>query len=111
MGSVTALLCIFGVFLVIDSVHAAGSCPLPSKIYGCSPKCIQNYDCSHGKICCPNSCQAKSCIDAAAYGNTGGNDRYSQSGGPGVYCNNMKCNSFEVCKLDPATKRMKCMRA
>ncbi|OWR40687.1 salivary cysteine-rich peptide precursor [Danaus plexippus plexippus] len=32
-------------------------------------------------------------------------------GGAGVYCNNQKCNSFEVCKLDPATKKMKCMRA
>nr|BAM19080.1 WAP four-disulfide core domain protein 2 precursor [Papilio polytes] len=111
MGSFTTILCLFAAFLIIDSVSAAGSCPLASKIYSCSPKCQQNYDCSHGKICCPNGCNAKSCIDANAFGSSGNNDKRTQSGGPGVYCNNVKCSAFEVCKMDPATKRMKCVRA
>ncbi|KPJ00808.1 hypothetical protein RR46_07647 [Papilio xuthus] len=111
MSSFTTILCIFAAFMIIDSVSSAGSCPLASKIYSCSPKCQQNYDCSHGKICCPNSCNAKSCIDAAAFGSSGNNDKRTQSGGPGVYCNNVKCSAFEVCKMDPATKRMKCVRA
>ncbi|XP_068625109.1 waprin-like protein [Battus philenor] len=110
MGSLTTVLCIFAAFLLLESVNAAGTCPQPSKIYSCSPKCQQNYDCSHGKICCPNGCNTKSCIEANAFGNTSGNDKH-QSGGPGVYCNNVKCSAFEICKTDPATKRMKCMRA
>ncbi|CAG9571008.1 unnamed protein product [Danaus chrysippus] len=111
MGSITIILAVFAVFVAFTDA-ASGSCPLPSKIYSCSPKCVQNYDCSHGKVCCPNSCNTKSCVDLAAVGGANnGKDKYSQSGGAGVYCNNQKCNSFEVCKLDPATKKMKCMRA
>ncbi|XP_026497692.2 waprin-Thr1 [Vanessa tameamea] len=113
MGSTTIALAIFSVIFMIGSTDAAtGSCPLPSKIYGCSPKCQQTYDCGNGKVCCPNSCNAKSCVDLAAVGGANnGKDKYSQSGGAGVYCNNQKCSPFEVCKLDPSTKRMKCMRA
>ncbi|CAH2057114.1 unnamed protein product, partial [Iphiclides podalirius] len=96
MGSLTLILSVCVVFVAVYRADAASTgCPLASKTYSCSPKCQQNYDCSHGKICCPNSCNAKSCIDAAAFGNSGGNDKYSQSGGPGVYCNNVKCNAFE----------------
>ncbi|XP_050671674.1 WAP, Kazal, immunoglobulin, Kunitz and NTR domain-containing protein [Leptidea sinapis] len=111
MGSKTILfLLLVAVCAVCYTEAAVGSCPLPSKIYSCSPKCQQNYDCSHGKVCCPNSCNTKSCVDTATFGNQN-NDKYAQSGGAGVYCNNQKCNLFEVCKQDPATKRMKCMRA
>ncbi|XP_047506259.1 WAP, Kazal, immunoglobulin, Kunitz and NTR domain-containing protein [Pieris napi] len=111
MGSF-AIVTLFAVVFIAAYVEAgpAGNCPMPSKIYGCSPKCHDNYDCSHGKACCPNSCNAKSCVDLAAHGG-GNNDKYSQSGGAGVYCANQKCSPFEKCKLDPATKRMKCMRA
>nr|XP_034826004.1 waprin-Phi2-like isoform X2 [Maniola hyperantus] len=112
MGSLTIVLSVFAVFFIISYTEAAGSCPLPSKVYGCSPKCQQAYDCSHGKQCCPNSCNAKSCVDVAAYGggnNANGKDR--QQCGAGVYCGNQKCSPFEACKLDPATKRMKCSRA
>ncbi|XP_072948167.1 waprin-Thr1 [Epargyreus clarus] len=114
MGSVTIVLSIIAVVVIVNTVDAAGtaSCPLPSKIYGCSPKCLQTYDCSNGKVCCPNSCNAKSCVDLATFGSAStGNNKYSQSGGTGVYCNNEKCRPSEVCKMDPATKRMKCMRA
>ncbi|XP_061380654.1 waprin-Thr1 isoform X2 [Danaus plexippus] len=111
-GSITITLSVLAVCIVAFTDAASGSCPLPSKIYSCSPKCVQNYDCSHGKVCCPNSCNTKSCVDLATFGGANnGKDKYSQSGGAGVYCNNQKCNSFEVCKLDPATKKMKCMRA
>ncbi|XP_045455927.1 uncharacterized protein LOC123665711 isoform X1 [Melitaea cinxia] len=112
MGSLSIALTLFAVVYIIGSAEAAtGSCPLPSKITGCSPKCYQNYECSNGKVCCPNSCNTKSCVDLAVFGGgNSGKDKYSQSG-PGSYCNNQKCNSFEVCKLDPITKRMRCMRA
>uniref|UniRef100_A0A1E1W0N8 WAP domain-containing protein n=1 Tax=Pectinophora gossypiella TaxID=13191 RepID=A0A1E1W0N8_PECGO len=114
MGSATIVLAIFAACLIIATVDAAGggSCPQPSKVYSCSPKCQQNYECTHGKVCCPNSCNARSCTEPAAYGGASGSqDKYSQSGGAGVYCGNVKCSSFEVCKTDPATKRQKCGRA
>ncbi|XP_045762609.1 WAP, Kazal, immunoglobulin, Kunitz and NTR domain-containing protein-like isoform X2 [Maniola jurtina] len=111
MGSLTIVVGVFAVFFIISYTEAAGSCPLPSKVYGCSPKCHQAYDCSHGKQCCPNSCNAKSCVDVAAYGGgNNGKDR-QQSGGAGVYCGNQKCSPFEVCKPDPNTRKMKCTRA
>ncbi|XP_026320720.1 WAP, Kazal, immunoglobulin, Kunitz and NTR domain-containing protein [Hyposmocoma kahamanoa] len=95
----------------VDAGTGSGACPLPSKVYSCSPKCQENYECTHGKVCCPNSCNAKSCTESAAYGGASGGDKYSQSGGAGVYCGNVKCSAFEVCKTDPATKRPKCGRA
>ncbi|GBP54395.1 hypothetical protein EVAR_29471_1 [Eumeta japonica] len=93
------------------SISAAGECPQATKVYGCSPKCVNNYDCSHGKLCCENSCHTKSCVEKAAYGGASNDRGKGQSGGAGVYCNNVKCSPFEVCKQDPATKRMKCSRA
>ncbi|XP_041975768.1 uncharacterized protein LOC121730692 [Aricia agestis] len=112
MNSLTILLSVVAVVLIARQTDAAGAgCPLPSKVYGCTPKCLQNYECSNGKVCCANACNAKSCVDVNGLSGAGGQDKYSQSGGAGTYCNNVKCNSFEVCKLDPATKRMKCMRA
>ncbi|XP_045505482.1 waprin-Phi2 isoform X1 [Colias croceus] len=110
MGSLTIVTLFAVVLIAAYSEAASGSCPLPSKVYSCSPKCQQTYDCSHGKTCCPNSCNAKSCVDLATVGG-GNNDKYSQSGGSGIYCNNQKCSPSEKCKIDPTTKRMKCMRA
>ncbi|KAJ0171429.1 hypothetical protein K1T71_012979 [Dendrolimus kikuchii] len=111
MGSLTILLSFVVVSMAISYAESAGSCPLPSKVYGCSPKCVQNYDCKNGKICCSNSCNAKSCSEPAPYGNSGatGSNKYSGTG-TGTYCDNVKCNAYEVCKMDPATKRMKCSR-
>ncbi|KAI8439542.1 hypothetical protein MSG28_013289 [Choristoneura fumiferana] len=86
-----------------------GSCPLPTKVYGCSPKCTQNYDCKGGKLCCRNGCNAMSCAEPVSNGQGTSGDKYSA--GSGVYCNNQKCSPQEVCKQDPATKRMKCVRA
>ncbi|KAL0811857.1 hypothetical protein ABMA28_009283 [Loxostege sticticalis] len=112
MGSLTILLSVFAVVLMISSCEAAGSCPLPSKVYSCSPKCTQDYECTGGKVCCNNGCNAKSCTEPAPYGGAGGSGGSNKYGsGNGVYCDNVKCNSFEVCKQDPSTKRMKCSRA
>ncbi|OWR55523.1 salivary cysteine-rich peptide precursor [Danaus plexippus plexippus] len=78
-GSITITLSVLAVCIVAFTDAASGSCPLPSKIYSCSPKCVQNYDCSHGKVCCPNSCNTKSCVDLASFGGANnGKDKYSQ---------------------------------
>ncbi|KAH9629074.1 hypothetical protein HF086_008523 [Spodoptera exigua] len=94
----------------LNECWPAGNCPLPSKVYGCSPKCVQDYECSHGKVCCSNSCNAKSCTEPAANGAGSSSSSKYQTGGAGQYCDNVKCNSFEVCKMDPSTKRLKCSR-
>ncbi|XP_075985629.1 waprin-Thr1-like [Anticarsia gemmatalis] len=109
MGSATILLSVIAVVVMVSYTEAAGSCPLPSKVYGCSPKCIQDYDCKHGKVCCSNSCGAKSCSEPAANGSGTGSSSKHQTG-TGVYCDNVKCGNGEVCKQDPRTKRMKCSR-
>ncbi|CAB3229614.1 unnamed protein product [Arctia plantaginis] len=110
MGSATILLSVLAVALFVSYTEAAGSCPLPSKVYGCSPKCLQDYDCKNGKVCCSNSCNAKSCSEPAAYGGGTGSSGSKYQTGTGVYCDNVKCNAYEVCKQDPSTKRMKCSR-
>ncbi|KAM3961354.1 waprin-Thr1-like [Aphomia sociella] len=110
MGLFAILVTLFAVVIVISSTEAAGNCPLPSKVYGCSPKCVQDYECTHGKVCCANACNAKSCTQPAANG-SGGSSSNKYSGGAGVYCDNVKCSAYEVCKPDPVTKRNKCGRA
>ncbi|RVE54718.1 hypothetical protein evm_000485 [Chilo suppressalis] len=109
-GSLTILLSVITVFVVISYTEAAGSCPLASKVYGCSPKCVQDYECTHGKVCCSNSCNAKSCVEPAAYGGTGSSSKNSGGNSGSVYCDNAKCQSGEVCKMDQKTKRNKCSR-
>ncbi|NP_001040277.1 salivary cysteine-rich peptide precursor [Bombyx mori] len=111
MGSMTFLLGVFALVTFVFYAEAAGTCPLPSKVYGCSPKCKEDYECTHGKVCCSNSCNAKSCSEPAAYGGGTGSSSKHATGGTGVYCENVKCNSYEICKRDPITKRMKCSRA
>ena len=107
----TVLLSLFVVLVAIAYTNAAGNCPLPSKVYGCSPKCVQDYECSHGKVCCSNACNAKSCSEPAAYGGAGGHGGSHQSqSGTGIYCDNVKCSPGQVCKMDPSTKRNKCSR-
>ncbi|CAH1640719.1 unnamed protein product [Spodoptera littoralis] len=110
MGSATILLSVVAVMVMVSYTEAAGNCPLPSKVYGCSPKCVQDYECSHGKVCCSNACNAKSCTEPAANGAGSHSSSKYQTGGAGQYCDNVKCNSFEVCKMDPSTKRLKCSR-
>ncbi|XP_077285164.1 waprin-like protein [Arctopsyche grandis] len=88
---------------------ASGECPGTAQIYSCSPKCIQDTDCSYGKKCCPNSCNTKSCAEPKTTGSSSG--KGGSSGGSGSYCNNVKCNSYEKCELDRSTKRMKCVRS
>ncbi|XP_013191752.1 waprin-like protein [Amyelois transitella] len=113
MGSLTIILSVCAFCYIISGTEAVtGNCPQASKVYGCSPKCLQDYECTHGKVCCPNGCNTKSCTQPAASGTgTGGSSKYGSSSGAGVYCDNVKCNAFEVCKLDPTTKRNKCSRA
>ncbi|KAL4708662.1 hypothetical protein ACJJTC_008188 [Scirpophaga incertulas] len=110
MGRVTILLAAFAVLFIVAYSEAAGNCPLPSKVYGCSPKCLQDYECSHGKVCCANSCNARSCVEPVSHGGTGSSNKNSYSSGGSVYCDNAKCQSGEVCKMDPSTKRNKCSR-
>ncbi|KAJ8710692.1 hypothetical protein PYW08_009207 [Mythimna loreyi] len=109
MGSATILLSVVAVALMVSYSEASGNCPLPSKVYGCSPKCVQDYECGNGKVCCNNACNAKSCTVPASNGSGSSSSSKSQSGA-GIYCDNVKCNSFEVCKLDSKTKRNKCSR-
>ncbi|CAH0760271.1 unnamed protein product [Diatraea saccharalis] len=109
----TVILSVLAVLIALSYTEAAGTCPLASKVYGCSPKCIQDYECTHGKVCCANSCNAKSCVEPAPYGGAGGtgsSNKYSSGSGGSVYCDNAKCQSGEVCKMDPKTKRNKCSR-
>ncbi|PZC72170.1 hypothetical protein B5X24_HaOG211795 [Helicoverpa armigera] len=67
-GSATILLSVVAVVLMVAYSEAAGDCPLPSKVYGCSPKCVQDYECGNGKVCCSNACNAKSCTVPAGNG-------------------------------------------
>ncbi|XP_047035231.1 uncharacterized protein LOC124641237 isoform X2 [Helicoverpa zea] len=110
MGSATILLSVVAVVLMVAYSEAAGDCPLPSKVYGCSPKCVQDYECGNGKVCCSNACNAKSCTVPAGNGQGTGSSGSKYQSGTGTYCDNVKCNSFEVCKMDPKTKRNKCSR-
>ncbi|KAL0861464.1 hypothetical protein ABMA27_008997 [Loxostege sticticalis] len=115
MGAIRFLLCavvVVAAFAEITAALGSGRCPPPSKIHTYSKKatCKQDYDCKNGMVCCPNPANVKSCTypDAYSGGGSGGNNR--PSGGPGVYCEGVKCQPYEVCKPDPITKRLKCSR-
>uniref|UniRef100_T1H3T2 WAP domain-containing protein n=1 Tax=Megaselia scalaris TaxID=36166 RepID=T1H3T2_MEGSC len=105
-------------FIVMCGIVAfASECPSYSKHTNCSPKCVNDNECSHlGGKCCPNLCNARSCIQANQLGGGGGdkygnNNKYNPGGGAGTYCGNTKCNSYEKCDFDKSTKRQKCVRA
>lgn len=85
-------------------------CPTTSQDNSCSPKCLQDTDCSSmGGRCCPNICNYKSCMYPK---NSANNNKYGTSGqGTGNYCGNSKCNAYEKCITDPTTRRLKCVRA
>ncbi|KAJ6646003.1 hypothetical protein Bhyg_01212 [Pseudolycoriella hygida] len=67
---------IVGVCLALTAVvHAGinGDCPLSSQHSICTPKCIQDSDCSSiGGKCCPNLCNQKSCVRPQVGSNSGG---------------------------------------
>ncbi|XP_063542772.1 waprin-like protein [Cydia strobilella] len=111
MGSLTTALSVFAVLLAIGYSEASGSCPVPSKVYSCSPKCKENYECSNGKLCCRNGCNEKSCAEPVGGSQGAGGNKYGAGSNSGIYCNNQKCSPQEVCKMDPSTKRMRCVRS
>lgn len=110
-----------------------GDCPPSGQHTLCSPKCLQDDECtSMGGKCCPNLCNYRSCAIPKQGGNT---DKYKgckyiycthftltyfntqifpsnkASAGGGGHCGNVKCGAFEKCGTDLATKRPKCVRA
>ncbi|XP_053668416.1 WAP, Kazal, immunoglobulin, Kunitz and NTR domain-containing protein [Anopheles marshallii] len=95
---------------VVVASAAGDECPLASKVASCSPTCHTDSDCTViGGKCCVNACNRKSCVERSKLKQ--GNNKYSSSSGSGSYCGSTKCNSFEKCGTDPATKRQKCVRA
>ncbi|XP_055389424.1 WAP four-disulfide core domain protein 2 [Condylostylus longicornis] len=102
---------IFAVCLVAYAT-AAGDCPSYSKVQTCTPKCVQDSDCSAiaGK-CCPNLCNARSCVQPNALNKDGNTASNKYGGGGSSYCGNVKCQNGEKCDQDKATKRPKCVRA
>lgn len=105
---VVLALCIV-LLAVVAECATNGDCPVASKVQSCSPKCLTDRDCSAtGGKCCSNSCNLKSCVERNKL--TQGSDKYGSSGS-GSYCGSTKCNSFEKCGTDPATKRPKCVRS
>lgn len=46
--------------MLIVSIYA--QCPPSSQLLNCSPKCINDSECSPGQKCCPNICNTKSCV-------------------------------------------------
>ncbi|XP_030387076.1 WAP four-disulfide core domain protein 2 [Scaptodrosophila lebanonensis] len=94
----------------------AGDCPSSTKVQNCTPKCLHDSECSAiGGKCCPNLCNSRSCVQPNLLGNSGGNSSPFSSknsgGATGIYCGNVKCNSFEKCGMDRSTKRPMCMRS
>ncbi|XP_037950400.1 uncharacterized protein LOC119681384 [Teleopsis dalmanni] len=92
---------------------AAGDCPSASKVLNCTPKCLHDSECSSvGGKCCPNLCNARSCVQPNLLGNSGGNTSpfNKNSAASGSYCGNVKCSTFEKCEMDRSTKRPKCVR-
>ncbi|KAB0800819.1 hypothetical protein PPYR_06558 [Photinus pyralis] len=100
---------------VAQGVSPSESCPVSNQMTICTPICKDDTQC-FGQKCCPNICNTKSCTSAnqrgsqSKYsGSSSGGSYGSSSGGAGSYCGNVKCNSFQKCKMDPATKRDKCV--
>ncbi|XP_049538815.1 uncharacterized protein LOC125953358 isoform X2 [Anopheles darlingi] len=93
--------------LVAVECSSTAECPTPSTVATCTPKCSTDQDCVsiQGK-CCANGCNQKSCIEYTKLANP---DKFTSD--VGTYCGNIKCNPFEKCEIDRATKRQKCVRA
>ncbi|KAL1505424.1 hypothetical protein ABEB36_004996 [Hypothenemus hampei] len=109
MAKIYGLVLVF--FLITTIVDAVDPvCPLASKMTSCSPKCKDDSEC-FGKKCCPNICNAKSCVpDHLRNTNNNGYKNQNSKSATGSYCGNVKCNSYEKCELDRASNRQKCVR-
>uniref|UniRef100_A0A1Y9H232 WAP domain-containing protein n=1 Tax=Anopheles dirus TaxID=7168 RepID=A0A1Y9H232_9DIPT len=106
---VLALALTLCVLIVQNEAAPDGECPQASKVTTCSSICQSDRDCADiGGKCCSNSCNRKSCVERSKLKQ--GSNKYG-SGGSGSYCGSTKCNSFEKCGTDPATKKQKCVRA
>ncbi|KAL1465613.1 hypothetical protein WDU94_005168 [Cyamophila willieti] len=81
----------------------AGNCPMASSVKTCTPKCTSDYQCFGNKRCCPNVCGWSSCAEPSAVPHDDKHDTEKV-----VYCENVKCQPKQICKLDPRTKRSKC---
>lgn len=119
--------------LIAITLALSPDCPSYSQVTTCTPKCKDDAECaSAGGKCCPNLCNAKSCVNKGNF-NKNTQDKCkismkfsgiiifainffffvtdSSSGGAGSYCGNVKCNAFEKCALDKSTKRQQCVRS
>ncbi|KAF7271525.1 waprin-Thr1 [Rhynchophorus ferrugineus] len=100
-------------FIVLNVVIAVdNNCPLSSKMTSCSPKCKDDSEC-FGKKCCPNICNAKSCVPDHLRESNSKYDGYknqNSKSATGSYCGNVKCNSYEKCEIDRSTKKQRCIR-
>ncbi|XP_055593052.1 uncharacterized protein LOC129744514 [Uranotaenia lowii] len=95
--------------IAITEAASFGQCPVASNVQTCTPKCLSDVECSTiGGQCCPNACNYKSCVSSAQLAQI--ENKYP-SEGTGTYCGNVKCNAYEKCELDRATKRQKCTRS
>ncbi|XP_055320288.1 uncharacterized protein LOC129577383 [Sitodiplosis mosellana] len=114
MAKFMFLLALAVVFIATIEAINFGECPLSSQMASCTPKCIQDSECSTmGGICCPNLCNTKSCVrpKAGSQGSSSGGYKGSATKtATGVYCGNVKCSAYEKCDLDKSTKRQKCVR-
>ncbi|XP_030756921.1 WAP, Kazal, immunoglobulin, Kunitz and NTR domain-containing protein 2 [Sitophilus oryzae] len=101
------------VLLVATSVVMGldNNCPLSSKMTSCSPKCKDDSEC-FGRKCCPNVCNAKSCVPEHLRDSnkSDGYKNQNAKSATGSYCGNVKCNAYEKCEIDKSTKRQRCMR-
>ncbi|XP_055856951.1 uncharacterized protein LOC129919878 [Episyrphus balteatus] len=113
---VKLIICLAVIALFV-TIASAQECPSFSKVQNCTPKCLQDTECSSiGGKCCPNVCNGRSCAQQNTLSKSdsgssafGSKDKYS--GGAGTYCGNVKCSSFEKCDMDKSTKRPKCVRS
>ncbi|XP_055905138.1 uncharacterized protein LOC129940724 [Eupeodes corollae] len=110
---VKLIVCLVIVALSVAFTNAA-ECPSFTKVQNCTPRCFHDTECSRvGGKCCPNICNTNSCAQPNVLKNNigSGSNKDKYSGATGVYCGNVKCNSFEKCGMDKATKRPKCVRS
>ncbi|XP_031633722.1 uncharacterized protein LOC116347300 [Contarinia nasturtii] len=114
MAKFTFVLALTIIFIATIDAATSGECPLSSQTSSCSPKCLQDHECSAmGGICCPNLCNTKSCVrpKAGSQGSSSGSYKGSSTKtATGVYCGNVKCSAYEKCAEDKSSKRQKCVR-
>lgn len=78
---------IFAVFAAAIALNP--DCPSYSQVTTCSPKCKEDAECaSLGGKCCPNLCNAKSCVTKGNTNKSGDN----------------KCKKLEICFYETFVK-------